>query len=518
MTEQTPTRLWASFARQAAARPEAAALVWRGAQTSYGQLHDLACRAQAGIDGLGAAPADMIGLPATKSPRTIAVVLACLRARRPVMLPPATLPPETLRQLFARGGCHHVVTADEVLPPEGDEPPALPAPPPASPASPNDTAFVLTTSGSTGLPKVVPIGAGAVERFADWAAGYVGLGPGVTVLNYAPLNFDLCFLDVWATLHHGGRVVLVDPDTATRGDRLLGLIGDNDVAVVQAVPMLYRLLLDAAGPSPAPLRSVRHVLFTGDHMPPRALAELPGLFPGARLHNVYGCTETNDSFVHEVDPADLPESAVPLGRPVPGARALVVGEDGVVVAGAGRGELLVATPFQTAGYLGGQDGADPNEGRFVVRRLAGPDGGEARFYRTGDLVRRDADGHLYLEGRNDFQVKVRGTRVNTAEVERALLEHDDVIEAAVVAVADPVAGHLLHAVLRRAPVASLNSLVLRRHCAERLPPAAIPTTLRLADEPLPRTSTGKVDRRRLEQGVSAIPQRTASTAGKEPGR
>jgi acyl-coenzyme A synthetase/AMP-(fatty) acid ligase len=188
---------------------------------------------------------------------------------------------------------------------------------------------------------------------------------------------------------------------------------------------------------------------------------------------------------------------------VPGTQAVVVDEDGGVVTGPGRGELLVATPFQTAGYLGGgrngDTDADPNDGRFVVRPQDG--GGRTRFYRTGDLVRRDADGHLYLEGRNDFQVKVRGTRINTAEVEQALLEHDDVLEAAVLAVADPVAGHLLHAVLRRAPAAALNSLVARQHCAERLPPAAIPTTLQLVDEPLPKTSTGKVDRQRLGHAV-----------------
>ena len=175
------------------------------------------------------------------------------------------------------------------------------------------------------------------------------------------------------------------------------------------------------------------------------------------------------------------------------------------------GELLVATPFQTAGYLVGEadrDGEDdPNEGRFVAdpEADAATNGSATRFYRTGDIVRRDAQGRLFLEGRTDFQVKVRGTRVNTADVEQALLEHDDVVEAAVVALPDPLAGHLLHAVLRRAPGATLNSLVLRKHCAERLPLAAIPTTLRLADEPLPRTSTGKVDRRRVSHALADRP-------------
>lgn len=505
-----PTRLWTSFARQVELRSDAPALVWHGVETSYQQLAELACRAQAAIDALGASPTDMLAVPATKSPGTIAVTLACLRAGRPVMLPSPTLPEATLRRLVAAAGCSRVVTADELLGTGSTGRPAAPAAP--APAAPDDVAFVLTTSGSTRLPKIVPISAGAVERFADWAAPYFGIEPGTAVLNYAPLNFDLCFLDVWATLHHGGRVVLVDPDTATRGEHVLRLLRDNDVQVLQSVPMLYQLLADAAGSPPAPLGAVRHAVFTGDHMPPTCLARLPGLFPGARLHHVYGCTETNDSFIHEVDPTDLPRSAVPLGRPLPGARAVVLDEDGGgVLTGPGRGELLVATPFQTAGYLVGaadRDGEDdPNEGRFVAdpQADAATNGSATRFYRTGDIVRRDAQGRLFLEGRTDFQVKVRGTRVNTADVEQALLEHDDVVEAAVVALPDPLAGHLLHAVLRRAPGAALNSLVLRKHCAERLPLAAIPTTLRLADEPLPRTSTGKVDRRRVSHALADRP-------------
>ena len=284
-----PTRLWTSFARQVELRPDAPALVWHGVETSYQQLAELACRAQAAIDALGASPTDMLAVPATKSPGTIAVTLACLRAGRPVMLPSPTLPEATLRRLVAAAGCSRVVTADELLGTGSTGRPAAPAAPAApAPAAPDDVAFVLTTSGSTRLPKIVPISAGAVERFADWAAPYFGIEPGTAVLNYAPLNFDLCFLDVWATLHHGGRVVLVDPDTATRGEHVLRLLRDNDVQVLQSVPMLYQLLADAAGSPPAPLGAVRHAVFTGDHMPPTCLARLPGLFPGARLHHDVG--------------------------------------------------------------------------------------------------------------------------------------------------------------------------------------------------------------------------------------
>jgi acyl-coenzyme A synthetase/AMP-(fatty) acid ligase len=371
---------------------------------------------------------------------------------------------------------------------------------------------MLTTSGSTGLPKVVPLSWRALDRFAAWAGPRFGLGPGRTVLNHAPLNFDLCLLDVWSTLAHGGRVVLVDPDLGTHGGHVLDLIAGNDVDVVQAVPMLYRLLLDAAGARPErpALDTVEHVLFTGDAIPGTTLAELPGLFPKARLANVYGCTETNDSFVHELEtagPPRAPATPVPIGRPLPGVEALIVGDGGRAVTGPGRGELYVTTPFQAAGYLD----ASRDAGKFVPHPLDPSDG--RRWFRTGDLVRREPDGRVVLEGRSDFQVKVRGVAVNTAEVERVLLDHPDVVEAAAVAVPDPLAGRQLAALVRRAAGTRLNSLTLRQHCARRLPQAAVPSALRIVDDPLPTTSTGKVDRRAVERAQTAPPT-TAQTAAR----
>lgn len=109
------------------------------------------------------------------------------------------------------------------------------------------------------------------------------------------------------------------------------------------------------------------------------------------------------------------------------------------------------------------------------------------------------DGAVTLEGRTDFHVKVRGMRVNAQEVERIILEHGDVREAAVIAVPDNTAGHVLHAIVRREPGLSLNSLGLRRHCARLLPRGAIPSGIKIVETALPKTSTGKVDRRRLLQ-------------------
>ncbi|MEG8280488.1 AMP-binding protein [Streptomyces sp. AHA2] len=468
---------------QARRTPRATALVWRDEEIDYGTLLHLTAQER---DRIARLPGDEpVAVPAVKSPATIALVLACLLQRRPVLLPAATLGRDALDRLHRQAGVREVLRPSATVtrgPRTGT--PAHPAPCTGRPA------LLLTTSGSTGLPKIVPLHTDALDAFGDWAAAAFGIAPGTTVLNYAPLNFDLCLLDVWTTLAHGGRVVLVDPDHALDGARLLGLLRRHRVHVVQAVPMFFRLLTDAADATGTSLPAVRHAMFTGDAMPGPLLDRLAGLLPGARLHNIYGCTETNDSFIHEVDSRAPAASPLPIGVPLPGVEALVVADGGAVLDGPGTGELLVSTPFQTRGYLGAA------AARQVFAAHPGGDDGR-RYFRSGDLVHRHPDGSLTLEGRTDHQVKVRGVRVNTQEVEHLLLGHGEVTEAAVVALPDPVAGRLLHAVVRRAPGSGLNSLTLRGHLARRLPRAAVPAVLRITDDALSRTSTGKVDRDRV---------------------
>ncbi|MET8675576.1 MULTISPECIES: AMP-binding protein [Streptomyces albidoflavus group] len=468
------------FLTHARRTPHATALVWRGEEMDYGTLLHRVREQRA---RLRATPGDApVAVLAVKSPDTVALVLACLLEHRTVLLPSATLGADALERLCAEAGVGAVLDAAPEVAPAGHPAPTRAPQPDGRPA------LLLTTSGSTGAPKIVPLRAEGIGAFVHWAADAFGIGPGTTVLNYAPLNFDLCLLDVWTTLAHGGRVVLVDAEQALNGPRLLDLLATHRPQVVQGVPLLYRLLTEAAQDTGRTLAGVRHALFTGDTMPGPLLAALPDLMPAARLHNIYGCTETNDSFWYEVRDARAESRApLPLGRPLTGVEHCLADERGCVVEGAGTGELLVSTPFQTDGYLGAAAAAPV----FAPPPLGG---GARPYFRTGDLVRRHPDGTLTLEGRTDHQVKVRGVRVNVQEVESVLLAHPHVTDAAVLAVADADAGHLLHAVVRRAAGSGLHSLTMRGHLARRLPRAAVPTALRITDDPLPRTSTGKADR------------------------
>lgn len=488
LPEQTAVSLFASFGEQAARTPEAPALAWDGGELSYGQLHRRALGAAARLDELGLPDRGPLAVAGPKSADTIVLVLACLLTGRPALLPAPELRTDALRDLLARAGTHALVAAEPFDGALVVEPSAAAAAEACS-VSPGDTALILTTSGSTGPPKAVPLTHGAIERFASWGAARFEIQQGTSVLSYCGLNFDLSLLEIWTTLMHGGRAVLVEGRRATHGDHLFELIARHEVQVVQGVPMLYVLLLDASRGRCLP--GVRHAILTGDTTPLTTLERLPGLLENARLYNVYGCTETNDSFIHEIDVERALElGAIPLGSPLPGVGAAVV-HDGIAVAGPGRGELWVSTPFQTAGYLR----SSASDGRLVRTSVGGL---PQVWFRSGDLVRRDAAGAIFLTGRNDFDVKLRGVRVNLQEVERALLEHPDVTEAAVVALDDERAGKRAHAVVRRRDGSAVNALGLRAHCAGRLTRIAIPSSIEIQDEPLPRTSTGKVDRGAVE--------------------
>jgi acyl-coenzyme A synthetase/AMP-(fatty) acid ligase len=475
--------------------PMAPALLWDGEWISYGDLLKMVQDTRSDLERLALPGEERVGILAKKSPRAIALILACLLDRRSILLPSVGLRGETLQRLFEQAGCRHVLSLSapsvatlgelrcEVVS-------ATPVDDRFRPGSPGaaETSLMLTTSGSTGVPKIVPLSLSAIDRFTDWAGSRFTITSGTTVLSYAPLNFDLCLLDIWTTLKHGGCVALVDQDRATNARYLMDLLTTGEVHVVQSVPMLYRLLIDATQDSDHRLESVLHVIVTGDSIPQRTLEALPGLFPRARFYNVYGSTETNDSFIHEIDMSrDVVRSNIPIGRPIEGVSALVVADGCRVVTGSGSGELWVATPFQTRGYVT----EALNEHKFVSYQ-AGI--GQKTYFRTGDIVRRHDDGSITLEGRTDSYVKVRGVRISTQAVEQAILEHDQVLEAAVIAIPDGLAGHRLHAVVRRDDAGQLNSLSLRQHCARKLDRSAIPSTMEIISSALPRTSTGKIDR------------------------
>ncbi|MCL6291532.1 AMP-binding protein [Streptomyces sp. 43Y-GA-1] len=478
-----------AFSRHVREQPDSTALVHAGHQVTYADLERLTRRATADLDGAGFGSVRALCVPAHKSPETIALLLAAWRQGINTLVPSPALGAAALSTLIAQA--HGPLSATAV--PGGGVTLSREEADPAladgfGVADPAESLLTLTTSGSTGVPKLVPVRTEAFDRFADWAGTAFGIDGGTTALSFSPLNFDLALLDVWTVLEAGGTVVLADAGASGDAGYLRDLAQRNEVTLVQGVPLLHRLLAADGARYPA----VRTVVFTGEAVSEQGLRDTFAACPAARFHNVFGCTETNDSFIHDIDP-DAYTHPLPIGVPIDGTDAvlLIEGPDGTeVLRGPGTGELLVHTPFQTCGYL--------EQARNANAFMPDPRGGGAMFYRTGDLVHRDADGRCFLQGRTDFQVKVRGVRTNTLEVETVLGAHPDVVEAAVVALPCPEAGTRLHAEVVRRDGASLSTLGLRAYAAKHLPRHAVPSSVGLARTPLPKTPTGKPDRHSIK--------------------
>ncbi len=354
-------------------------------------------------------------------------------------------------------------------------------------AYPADTCpLMLTTSGSTGIPKVVELSAEGIGAFFNWGAEYFHLTRDSRVLSYAPLNFDLSLLEIWTPLAKGATVILVDMARATQADYLQALISDSRPDLIQAIPMFYSILCPASDAYDWVMGGVRHVVFTGDTTPQKLRERVVTRFPQSIFHNVYGCTETNDSFAYSADAqAIVRDERLPLGSPINGVSYRIVTDEGVELDGVGEGELHTSTPFLAHGYT------DP---KLTAKVFYTEPGGYRTYYRTGDRVARNEHGQLTLVGRNDFIVKVRGVRTNPLDIEQVLARIPTVKNAVVIPVNDETDGVVLHAVVEPTQGQTLDGLTMRMFCAQHLPQTSIPRRFHLHESPLPTTSTGKPDR------------------------
>ncbi|WP_433075710.1 amino acid adenylation domain-containing protein [Dactylosporangium sp. CA-052675] len=334
----------------------------------------------------------------------------------------------------------------------------------------DDLAYILFTSGSTGVPKPVATPRVAIETVAPALAGLFGLTTADRVLQFASLNWDTCFEEILPTLLAGAAVVLADDAHSGSFPRLLRAVERDGVSVLNLPTAFWHELvrhLAAAGHGlPA---SVRLVVIGGEAVAPARLAEwsaLPGT-GGVRLLNTYGCTETT-LITHA---AELPSDGAPIGRALPHVRERIEAD----------GELLIGGPALARGYLGRP--AETAE-RFVER-----DG--ERWFRTGDLVSRRGDGQLVHEGRRDRQVKIRGIRVDPGEIEARLAEHPGVRGAAVVASVRGGQTSLTAYVVTTHEAADIADIAA--HVRTHLPGHLVPARIERVDA-LAYTASGKVDR------------------------
>jgi amino acid adenylation domain-containing protein len=547
------------FEAQAERTPGAAALSASGRTLTYGELEDRANQLANHLRRLGIGAETPVGVYVDRSPEMVVALLAVLKAEGAYLPldPSPSYPAERIAAMLADARAPWVLTQERLRPALAGyggrllsldsgwaEVAAEPATRPPRRGSGESLAYVIYTSGSTGRPKGVAVRQRGVVNFLRSMRRAPGLAADDVLLAVTTLSFDIAGLELFLPLTVGARVALADRDTAADGQRLLAALAATGATVMQATPSTWRLLLAAGWQGTPRLRAL-----CGGEALPRDLAEQL-LARAAEVWNLYGPTET--TIWSAAGRLRSEAGPVPIGRPI-GATAIHVAGRGLEPLPPGvPGELLIGGEGLARGYF---ERPELTAESFIPDPFAGARGiAGARLYRTGDLARRRGDGSLECLGRLDHQVKVRGVRIELAEVEAALAAHPAVGQAVVAAGPDPAGGERLVAYVvpaaatpaaaadggnaahgedggdagdatgagdaaagAAAAVRGLDLHALREHLAARLPEAFVPS-LFVTLARLPLTANGKVDRRALPAPGGARPELAGAFAAPAAGR
>jgi amino acid adenylation domain-containing protein len=503
------------FEAQVAATPEAVALVAGDASTrvevGYAELNRRANRLAHRLRALGAGPETLVAVCLERSPRLLEALLGTLKAGAAYLPLDPEHPPARRTSLLRDCGARILVT-ELALSADGpatllvDEPAALAGEPDTNPepaARPGHPAYAIYTSGSTGTPKAALITHRAVGNRLAWMQERYRLDAGDRVLQKTSVGFDVSVWELFWPLLTGARLVLARPGGQRDVPYLIDLINREGVTTVHFVPPMLDAFLDH--PGSATCHSVRRVISSGEDLPGWLVRRFYTRFGAAELHNLYGPTEATIDVTGWYCPRDLATDRVPIGRPIANTRLHILDRDLRPVPVGVAGELYIGGLALARGYAGRPAlTAD----RFVPDALSGS--GE-RLYRSGDLARYRADGAIEFLGRLDHQLKIRGNRVEPAEIE-AVLAGDPLVRHAVVISRDrPGGAELVAYVVAADPAAPPRSPQLLARIREHLPGYMVPAAVVVLNA-LPLTPNGKLDRRGLPD-----PPPAAARADQEPG-
>ncbi|MER6381350.1 amino acid adenylation domain-containing protein [Streptomyces sp. NPDC001250] len=509
-------------------RPDRRALVQGDQSLSYAELDrrsDVVC---AHLTARGIGPGSIVGVWMDRGLAWPTALLGILKAGAAYLPLDVKHPRDRVEYVLGDAGAALVLGSRDGGAPPSDRVPfsvvedvldidtdAVPRP---TDADPSALAYILYTSGTTGRPKGVCVDHGNLVHTLQAVAECYGLVPDDRVLQFSALTFDVAAEELFATLIRGATVVLRDAGPVPDVGELMSLVEQHGVSVLNLPASYWHEWVSVLSEyPPSQYAQVRLVVVGSEAVDAGKLATWQASVPSdVRWLNAYGPTETTiTATVYEPHtpgsgPANQPSSGVvPIGRPLPGVRAYVLDASLNPVAPGEPGDLFIAGPGVARGYLG-------DRARTEASFLPDPWGEPGdRMFATRDRVRRTAAGVLEFLGRSDDQVKLRGFRIELAEIEHVLRTHPRVTDAAVVLREDRPGDQRLAAYVTPTADARAGTEELPAHLItlmqDRLPDYMVPANLVVLDA-LPRNANGKVDRRALPAPPAPAEPRDAASA------
>jgi amino acid adenylation domain-containing protein len=496
------------FEEQARTTPDRSAVVWGEEYLTYQELDLRANQLAHKLRQAGIKPDTIAGIFLERSPEMVVAVLAVLKAGGAYLLLESNLPQARLRLMIEDANPAVLITLEgllEVLPPNNttkllvmdkDERAIYSetSQPVISEVRPDHLAYVVYTSGSTGRPKGVLVTHRAICNQVQWRQSEFTLRGEDAVLQRTPLSFDPSVWEFFGPLSAGARLVLPVAGTEADALSLARTISKFRITSLQLTPGLLEALID----EPA-FKECQHLtqVFCGGEPLTSALAERFFNCSNAGLYNMYGPAEAAIDTTCLSCLPNINRVFVPIGKPIANVHVYILDPNGQPLPAGLPGELCIGGAGLAREYL---NQAQLTAERFIPHPFS--DTPDVRLYRSGDRARRLADGNIEILGRMDDQVKIWGFRVEPGEVEVTLLQHPEVLEAAVVTRRRAVGGNSLLAYIVPEADKVLSVDTLQRYLNQQLPAYMIPSDFQFV-EALPRLPSGKVDRRTLSTEITA---------------
>jgi D-alanine--poly(phosphoribitol) ligase subunit 1 len=446
-----------------------------GRTLSYGELCQRSDALAAHLAGALPEKAPVVVL-GHKEPELIIAYLGAIKSGRAYVPVDTAVPAQRIERIVAASGAALVLSPEKIalLSSQG-------APAPLCRLGIDDHYYIMFTSGSTGEPKGVPITYGCLQSFLRWMLAEHAFRAGREVfLNVVPYSFDVSLMDTYPALVTGGTVQSVTKADVANPKQMYQLLAASELTAWVSTPSFAQMCLVEPTFNQGMLPLLRRFLFCGETLAPEIASQLLERFPAAEVWNTYGPTEATVATTSIRITREILErhSPLPIGYPMLGSRVLVMDEHRRELPEGERGEIVIAGPNVSPGYL---NRPDLNETAFFHLH-------EQRAYRTGDWG-RCRDRMLFFEGRIDNQIKLHGYRIELADVEANLRALSGVRDAVVLPV------------LKQGAVDSLAAFVILSEKTERLPAYMIPRRFSFL-ESFPMNTNGKADRRRLAEALT----------------